>query len=166
MSCRKVQCPANTEGNPTTDRQRRMCKFAARLRELHNQLVTNDKYKLEGRNVSDNVEKQRQQLWQNITKEAVDDLPYAQWLEEGKWKNTGLPQTKTVGTMAQVANKRAQETEKKKTTRREERKGRDMRNGGAAAHKAVKSALGAKKEYVQPTHPNGGRYQLGPQSIT
>lgn len=27
-----------------------------------------------------------------------------------------------------------------------------MRNGGAAAHKAVKGALGAKKEYVQPTH--------------
>ena len=27
-----------------------------------------------------------------------------------------------------------------------------MRNGGATAHKAIKSALGAKKEYVQPTH--------------
>lgn len=28
----------------------------------------------------------------------------------------------------------------------------DMKNGGALAHKAVKGALGAKKEYVQPTH--------------
>ena len=28
----------------------------------------------------------------------------------------------------------------------------DMKNGGAAAHKAVKGALGSKKEYVQPTH--------------
>ena len=28
----------------------------------------------------------------------------------------------------------------------------DMRSGGGATHKAVKGALGAKKEYVQPTH--------------
>ena len=28
----------------------------------------------------------------------------------------------------------------------------DMRSGGAAAHKAVKGALGSKKEYVQPAH--------------
>ena len=28
----------------------------------------------------------------------------------------------------------------------------DMRNEGAAAHKAVKGALGSKKEYVRPTH--------------
>ena len=27
----------------------------------------------------------------------------------------------------------------------------DMRNGGATAHKAVKSAMGAKKEFVQTT---------------
>ena len=40
MREKKVQCPANTEGTPTTNRQRRMCKLAARLRELHNQLAT------------------------------------------------------------------------------------------------------------------------------
>ena len=28
----------------------------------------------------------------------------------------------------------------------------DMKNGGAAARKAVKGALGSKKEYVQTTH--------------
>ena len=79
-----MQCPTNKEGDPTTNRSRRMTKLAARLRELQNQLSTNDKYTEEGRTVSEVVERQRQQLWTNITKEAVEDLPYAQWLKEGK----------------------------------------------------------------------------------
>ena len=96
MSERKVQSPANKEGEPTTNRCRRMTKLAARLRELQNSLTTNDKYIAAGKTVSGNAERQRQQLWTNITKEAVEDLPYAQWLEEGKWRYTRMPPTKTV----------------------------------------------------------------------
>lgn len=63
---------------------------------------------------------------------------------------------KDSGRMAQMAKKRAEETEKEDDQARrriaKERMQEDMRNGGATAHKAVKSALGAKKEYVQPTH--------------
>ena len=73
-----------------------MTKLAARLRELNNQLITNDKYTAEGRTVSESAERQRQQLWANITNEAVEDLPYAQWLEEGKWRHTRMPPTKTL----------------------------------------------------------------------
>ena len=58
--------------------------------------------------------------------------------------------------MAQIAKKRLQETEKEDEQARrqiaKERMQEDMRNGGATAHKAVKRALGAKKEFVQPTH--------------
>ena len=100
--------------------------------------------------------KDKPQRWLNITKEAVEDLPYAQWLEEGKWKHTKLPQTKTVEKMAQVAKKTAEEIEKEDDQARrkiaKDKMQEDMRNGGAAAHKAVKIALGAEKEYVQPTH--------------
>ena len=63
MSSKKGQGPANQEGNPTTNRCRRMVKLAARLRELQNQLLTNDKYIVEGRQVSGEAERQRQQLW-------------------------------------------------------------------------------------------------------
>ena len=86
MCEKKVQSPTNKEGDPTTNRSRRMTKLAARLRELQNQLGANDKHIAEGRMVSETAEKQRQQLWTNITKEADEDLPYAQWLEEGKWR--------------------------------------------------------------------------------
>ena len=73
-----------------------MTKLAARLRELQNQLVTNDKYIAEGKKVSENAERQGQQLWTNITKDVVEYLPYAQWLEERKWRHTRMPPTKTV----------------------------------------------------------------------
>ena len=156
MCEKKVQSPTNKEGDPTTNRSRRMTKLAARLRELHNQLNTNDKYIAEGRTVSDMAEKQRQQLWTNISKEAVEELPYVQWLKEGKWKGTEMPPTNTVEKMAQVAKRRVEETEKENDQARrkiaKERMQEDMRSGGATAHKAVKSAVGAKKEFVQPTH--------------
>ena len=74
ISNRKAQSPANQEGNPTTNRCRRMSKLAARLRELQNQLITNDKYIAEGEHVSEDAERQRQQLWLNIIKEVVEDL--------------------------------------------------------------------------------------------
>ena len=58
--------------------------------------------------------------------------------------------------MVQMAKKRVEETEKEDDQARrkiaKERMQEDTRNGGATAHKAGKSALGAKKEYVQPTH--------------
>ena len=58
--------------------------------------------------------------------------------------------------MAQTARKRAEENEREDDKERKnaakDKMQEDMRNGGAAAHKAVKGALGAKKEYVQPTH--------------
>ena len=58
--------------------------------------------------------------------------------------------------MAQVAKKRAGENEREDDQARrkiaKDKMQEDMRNGGATAHKAVKIALGAKKEYVQPTH--------------
>ena len=133
-----------------------MCKLAARLRELHNQLTTMDKYASEGRCISDGAERQRQQLWDNIIKEAVEDDPYSQWLEEGRWRHTKLPSTKVVEQMASVAKRRAEDTEKEDELARKriakEKMQEDMRCGGATAHKAVKSALGAKKEFVQPTH--------------
>jgi hypothetical protein len=67
--------------------------------------------------------------------------------------------------MAQVAKRRVEETEKENEQARrkiaKERMQEDMRSGGATAHKAVKSAVGAKKEFVQPTHnQNGARNQL------
>ena len=58
--------------------------------------------------------------------------------------------------MVQVARKSAEETDKEADSERrrvaKEKMSEDMRSGGAAAHKAVKGALGAKREYVQPTH--------------
>lgn len=56
-----------------------MCKLAAKLGELHNQLATNDKYKKMAEMYLKMLTKQ--QLWVNITREAVEELPYAQWLE-------------------------------------------------------------------------------------
>ena len=93
-----------------------------------------------------------QQLWHKITTDTVEEQPYAQWLEEGRWEKTHLPQADIVGKMAQLARKRADEADKEADkARRKVAQGKmqeDMRNGGAAAHKAVKGALGAKKEYV------------------
>ena len=58
--------------------------------------------------------------------------------------------------MKQVAKKRAEETDKEADKARRkvarDKMQEDMRSGGAATHKVVKGALGAKKEYVQPTH--------------
>jgi hypothetical protein len=55
-----------------------------------------------------------------------------------------------------MAKKRAEETnkeaEKERKKAAKDKMNEDMKNGGAAAHKAVKGALGSKKEYVQPTH--------------
>ena len=108
---KKVQSHTNKEGDPTNNMSRRMTKLAARLRELQNQLSTNDKYIEEGRTVSEVPERQRQQLWTNINKEAVEDLPCAQWLKEGKWRHTQMPPTTTAEKLAQVAKKRAEETD-------------------------------------------------------
>ena len=111
--CEKmVQSPTNKEGDPTTNRCRRMNKLAARLRELHNQLITNDKYVAEGRKVSQDAELQRQHLWTNITKDAVEDTPYTQWLGQGRWRNATMPSTKTVEKLALIAKKRAEENER------------------------------------------------------
>ena len=51
--CKKVQCLSNMEGTPAIVRQRRMNKLAGRLKELHNQLQTDAKYKAEGKQVSE-----------------------------------------------------------------------------------------------------------------
>ena len=67
-----------------------------------------------------------------------------------------MPQSQIVERFAKIGAKRAEEHDKEvDKERRKMAKAKmqeDMRNGGAAAHKAVKGALGAKKEYVQPTH--------------
>jgi hypothetical protein len=89
MCEKKVQSPTNKEGDPTTNRSRRMTKLAARLRELHNQLNTNDKYIAEGRTVSDMAEKLRQQLWANISKEAVEELPLCPMAKRRKMERHG-----------------------------------------------------------------------------
>ena len=63
---------------------------------------------------------------------------------------------KNSGQLLKMATKRAEETnkeaEKERKRAAKEKMNEDMKQGGAAAHKAVKGALGSKKEYVQPTH--------------
>lgn len=155
--CRmKVQCPTNDDGTPMTNRQRRMNKFVARLCELLSQLRTEDRHRTNGNCISDEAARQRQQLWQNITNDAVEDQPYGQWLTEGKWHLTELPETRTVENVANIEKKESRIPTKKLRRKGEklakDKMHEDMRNGGVAARKAVKGALGAKKEYVQPTH--------------
>ena len=153
---KQVKCLTNKEGSPTTNRQRRMQKLVARLRELHCQACTVDKQKEEGRSPSEVALKQMQQLWQNITKDAIEEKPYVQWLQGGKWELTQPPTRGTVKKLLHKAVKRAEETEKEAEKERrkaaKDKMNEDMKNGGAAAHTAVKGALGSKKEYVQPTH--------------
>ena len=130
--------------------------MAARLKELQCQIRTLNKKEAEGKDISDVEIKQMWQLWGNITNDAVEETPYTQWLEGGKWELTQFPTSETVEKLLQVARKRAEETNKEAEKERKkvakDKMNEDMKNGGAAAHKAVKGALGSKKEYVQPTH--------------
>ena len=122
---KKVQCSTTTEGPPTTNRQRRMQQMVARLKELQCQIHTFNKRETEGKEILEVEFVQLLQPWRNTTKDAVEEEPYAPWLEKAK-------------------------KERKKAAK--DKMNEDMKNGGAAAHKAVKGALGSKKEYVQPTH--------------
>ena len=82
---KKIQGPTNAEGSPTTNRQRRMHKLAARLKELNCQVSNEEEARKAGRCGSEAALKQMHQLWQNIKKDAVEEIPYAQFLEQGKW---------------------------------------------------------------------------------
>ena len=96
FAAKQVQGVIDKEGSPTTKRQRRMQKLVARLRELYCQVCT------EGRSPSEVALKQMQQLWQNTTRYVVEEKPYAQWLEEGKWEQTQLPEGDTVKKLLQT----------------------------------------------------------------
>ena len=89
-----------------------MYKLVSRLRELHCQVGTAEKHTAEGEPTSEAAERQMKQLWQNITKDAVEELPYAQWLQEGKWGLTQMPPKSTVGKLLQTAKERAEANEK------------------------------------------------------
>ena len=58
--------------------------MAARLRELHNQLKSAAKHAKEGKQVSKRAAAQRDQLWANIARTAVETKPYEQWLHQDK----------------------------------------------------------------------------------
>lgn len=89
-----------------------MNKLVARLKELRSQQLTELRCKAEGKQISEGAERQNQQLWQNIIKDAVEEQPYAQWLEKGKWEHTQLPQSQIVERLATNAAKRAEENDK------------------------------------------------------
>ena len=85
---------------------------SARLRELYCQVCTVDKQKAEGKIPSEAALRQMQQLWQNTIKYVVEEKPYVQWLEGGKWEQTQLPKGETVKKLLQTVVKRAEEADK------------------------------------------------------
>ena len=151
-----VQSPADISCSPTTCWQRRLNNLAARLKELLNQQQVAYRYQKEGREVSNRASAQRDKLWSNIVKSAPETEPYTQWLTDEKWVATAMPPTKTLQHMFEVAEKRAKvaasDSEKARKKSAKDKLREDIKKGGALAHKAVKGAQGAKKEYVQPTH--------------
>ena len=84
-----------------------MQKFVARLKELLCQIHTFNKRETEGKEVSDAELRQMLQLWHNTTKDAVEETPYAHWLEKGKWELTQLPTNETVEKLLKVAKKKS-----------------------------------------------------------
>ena len=82
------------------------------MKELHCQCGAEEKQTEEGKCISEAAMKQMQQLWQNITKDAVEEAPYERWLAEGKWGLTQIPPKSTVEKLLQIAKKRAEETDK------------------------------------------------------
>lgn len=94
MGCKNIQCPTNAEGSPTTDKQRRMHKLAARLNELNCQVSRDEKLREAGRSTSEAALRHMHQLWQNIAKDAVAKLPYVQPTKMPIKKEEKSPETK------------------------------------------------------------------------
>ena len=60
---KKIQGPTNAEGSPTTDKQRRMQKLVARLKELNCQVNNEEELRKAGKCGSEAALRQMQQLW-------------------------------------------------------------------------------------------------------
>ena len=109
---------------PTTNRQRRMQKSVARLKELQCQMQTFNRRETEGKEILEVELVQMLQLWRNTTKDAVEEEPYAPWLDEGKWELTRLPTSEKVDKLLQMAKKRAEETDKEAEKERKKESGK------------------------------------------
>ena len=104
--------------------------------------------------MSNQAAAQRDQLWANITRTAIEVEPYGQWLQQGRWEDTMTPSLEVAAKMAEVADKRAkqkaQTIEAARKKRAKEKLQENLKKGGALVHRAIKSAMGAKKRMCSP----------------
>ena len=94
--------------------------MAARLKELNCQVSNDEKLREAGRSTSEAAVRQMHQLWQNSTKDAVEELPYAQWLVQGKWELTQLPTSSMLEKLRQIAKRREPRKPTKMLIKKEE----------------------------------------------